>query len=117
MKSEEDRIGNNRLQKYIAFGVWIFYQVVRLSLGLVAHPYRSVREIMRGRWFVPLVFLPSLILVWIFISGRIAAWVVDVPVTRRDVLGVFYSTFILSLGLWQVLLWYLAMRFWVGLRK
>lgn len=72
---------------------------------------------MRGFWFIPLVMLPTGILIWIFITGRIAAWVIDIPGFTRDIMGVLYSSFLVSLMLWQVLLVYLSLRFWVGLRK
>ncbi len=103
--------------RIFSFLVWVFYQTGRLVIGLVVHPYRTVREIMRGRWFVPLVFLPTGIIVWIFVTGRIGAWAVDVTGLMRDVVGLFYAAFILSLFLWQGLLFYLGMRFWVGLRR
>lgn len=106
-----------QIQKLLAFLVWVMYQIGRLSLGLVVHPYRSVREIMRGEWFAPLIFLPTGILVWIFVSGRIAAWVIDVPSGYRDAIGLAYSTFVISLGLWQILLIYLGVRFGRGLRR
>lgn len=108
---------NSHFKKALTFVIWVGYQVLRLCLGLVVHPYRSVREIMRGRWFVPLVFLPSVILLWIFLSGRIAAWVVDVPLQSRDMIGLVYATFLFSLGMWQVLLFYLGLRFWVGFHR
>jgi hypothetical protein len=106
-----------KIQRFLAFLVWVVYHIVRLCLGLVVHPYRTMREIMRGRWFIPLVFLPTGILVWIFVTGRIAAWAVDVPYTLRDLIGLFYAAVLLSIGLWQSLLLYLGVRFWVGLRK
>jgi hypothetical protein len=100
----------------MSFLVWVVYQMLRLCLGLVIHPYRTVREIMRGKWFVPLVFLPSGLLVWIVVTGRIAAWAIDVPLATRDWLGIMYSTLIISLGIWQALLFYLAVRFKIGLK-
>ena len=109
--------GDLSLSQILAFLAWVVYHVLRLGLGLVVHPYRTTREIMRGRWFVPLVFLPTGLLVWIFVTGRIAAWVVEVPFFLRDVLGLFYATALLSIGLWQGLLVYLGVRFFVGLRK
>jgi hypothetical protein len=105
------------VDKILAFLTWVVYHILRLCLGLVVHPYRTTREIMRGRWFIPLVFLPTGILVWIFLTGRIAAWVVEVPFALRDVIGILYTSAILSIGLWQGLLLYLAVRFWVGLRR
>jgi len=101
----------------LAFLVWVAYHVGRLCMGLVIHPYRTMREIMRGRWFVPLVLVPAALLVWIFVTGRIAAWVVDVPYRYRDAIGLCYATLLFSLGLWQGLLLYLAFRFWVGLKR
>lgn len=114
---EKGKSFSETIVSYVSFGLWVVYQILRLILGLIAHPYRTVREIMRGRWFIPLVFVPSVLLVWILVTGRIAAWVVDVPYYSRDFLGIFYSTFIISIGLWQILLFYLAVRFWVGLRR
>lgn len=105
------------ISKTLAFLVWVVYHLLRLGFGLVVHPYRSVREIMRGRWFVPLVFLPSGLLLWIFVSGRVGAWVVDVPNRLREVVGLSLATLLVSLGLWQGLLLYLAVRFFVGLRR
>lgn len=114
---KEENSGIN-IVKVLSFLVWVVYQIMRLCLGLVVHPYRTVREIMRGRWFVPLVLLPSGLLFWILLTGRMAAWVVDVPlILARDWLGVFYSTLIISLGMWQALLLYLAVRFRMGLRE
>src|SRR3989344_2064129 len=105
------------LSAIVAFVVWVMYHGVRLCVGLVIHPYRTMREIMRGLWFVPLVFVPAALLIWIFVTGRIAAWVVDVPSALRDWIGLFYATLLLSLGLWQALLLYLAVRFWAGLKR
>lgn len=107
----------SQLASFLAFLVWVFYQLLRLSVGLVLHPYRTVREIMRGVWFVPLVLWPLALLVWIFVTGRIAAWVIDVPVSFRDVIGVGFATLILSLCLWQALLFYLTLRFWLGFKR
>ncbi len=105
------------LTRGLAFIVWVVYHLGRLCLGLVIHPYRTVREIMRGRWFEPLVFVPTALLVWIFITGRLAAWVINVPDRYRDLIGIFYATLLFSLGLWQALLLYLAVRFWAGLKR
>ena len=105
------------LSQGLAFGVWVVYHGVRLCVGLVIHPYRTMREIMRGLWFVPLVFVPVVLLIWIFVTGRIAAWVVDGPSALCDWIGLFYASLLLSLGLWQALLLYLAVRFWAGLKR
>lgn len=105
------------MQRALAFLVWVVYHLFRLCLGLIIHPYMTVREIMRGRWFIPLLFFPFGILVWMFLSGRIGAWVVDVPFSFRDGVALLFATAILSIGLWQGLLLYLGMRFWVGLRR
>ncbi|OGY16857.1 MAG: hypothetical protein A2785_03775 [Candidatus Chisholmbacteria bacterium RIFCSPHIGHO2_01_FULL_49_18] len=101
----------------VAFLVWVIYHFLRLSLGIVIHPYRTTREIMRGRWFTPLVFLPTALLAWIFLSGRVGAWIVDVPTYSRDILGLCFASALVSIGLWQMLLFYLSLRFFVGLRK
>ena len=61
--------GDLLLSQILAFLAWVVYHVLRLGLGLVVHPYRTTREIMRGRWFVPLVFLPTGLLVWILSLG------------------------------------------------
>jgi hypothetical protein len=115
--TDDQNLKNLSISEILALIIWIVYQIARLTLGLVVHPYRTVREIMRGRWFIPLVFLPIGILVWIIVTGRVAAWVIDIPTITRDVLGILYASFIMSLALWQGLLFYLGVRFWVGLRR
>lgn len=105
------------IQSLLALITWVIYHILRLCIGLVLHPYRTAREIMRGRWFVPLILLPSGILTWIFVSGRLGAWALDVPASSRDFLGVVFAAGIVSIGLWQGLLLYLGVRFWVGLKK
>lgn len=108
----------SEIQRALAFFVWIVYHLLRLCLGLVVHPYRTMREIMRGRWFMPLVLLPTGLLVWIFVTGRIAAWAVDVSsLWLRDVIGLFYAAVLLSIGLWQGLLLYLGVRFGTRLKR
>ena len=37
------------LSQILAFLVWVVYHVLRLGLGLVVHPYRTTREIMRPK--------------------------------------------------------------------
>jgi hypothetical protein len=117
MQSEEKNSFYGWLQKAAILVVWVLYQFMRLCLGLAVHPYKTTREIMRGVWFVPLVFLPSGLLLWIFATGRIAAWVLEVPVYFRDGLGVIYATLLFSLMFWQALLLYLSVRFGKGLRR
>lgn len=111
------RVSRYDLAALAALLVWVIYHLLRLGVGLVLHPYRTAREIMRGRWFVPMIFLPTGLLMWILLSGRIGAWVVEVPEAYRDLLGMGLATVIVSIGLWQVLLFYLGVRFFVGMRR
>lgn len=105
------------MKRILAFLTWVLYQTLRLIFGLVVHPYRTTREIMRGKWFVPLVLLPSGILFWIIVTGRVAAWMVDINGVWREVVAMGFATFIVSMVFWQGLLLYLGIRFGVGLRR
>ena len=105
----------------LSFGYWFGAH----SLGLLLHPYQSVRRMHRERVYESLVWLPSVcLLIW---------WVFGLVVSRLDVLasmGLYFlvvpvdklgiTRVVLVFGfvwggvfllMWQGLLWYLWRRF------
>ena len=89
------------------------------TLGLLTHPYITMREITRERFLRPLVIMPVVwwILSWIVavVIGRMGLWfglnesLWTIPVGKGLVFGWLWGT--VFLGLWQVVLGYLYVRF------
>lgn len=95
------------------------------SLGLLIHPYQSMRRVVRQGVFVPLVLLPSVCLAgWWFLGivvGHVAVlaslgfgWAARGLATFYYTPMIMYFVFVwvgIFLILWQGLLWYLYVRF------
>ncbi len=95
------------------------------SLGLLVHPYQSMRRIVRERGFRPLVWLPSVCLGCWWIIGVVVAhfnvlaslglgfWAMKLERfgPTEIVLAYGWLWIGVSLVLWQVLLGYLYARF------
>lgn len=99
----------------LSWGYWFSSR----TLGLLSHPYITMREIVREHFLRPLAVLPTVIWImsWVVavIIGRVGLWfeiqdsVWAVPVGRGLVfLWVWLSWFLL---IWQVVLSYLYVRF------
>jgi len=86
-----------------------FYSSGQIVLGLILHPYRTMQLIVRGKVFLPFVFLPLLILLLVFLLFRIDF------VSSFYLVNWFFSFFvkilIIFLALWQITLSYLLIRF------
>jgi len=115
-----------RKMAVVSLGYWFGSH----SLGLLMHPYQSVRRMVREEVFVPLVMLPSVVLmVWWMVGVVVANFnvlatlglgLVAVELERRGptqiVLSLAWLWGVVFLLLWQVMLGYLYRRF-RGLRR
>ncbi len=99
----------------LSFGYWFGSR----TQGLLVHPYITMREIMRERFLRPLTLVPTVlwILLWLavfwlarlgLVLGLNTGWWV-MPLGRVLVFGWIWSW--IFLGLWQLLLLYLYVRF------
>jgi len=110
-----------KLKTILSFGYWFG----ALSLGLLLHPYLTLRKMVRDRLMRPLAFLPLVSAVCLWVSG---VMVVSLGGVILRILGVVMpGMVIIGLGflfwwvmwfliLWQMVLGYLLIRFLVVLK-
>lgn len=110
-----------RERTILSWGYWFS----ALSLGLLLHPYMTLRRMVRDRLLRPLVVLPvvSAFFLWMatFVAVRVGALFLDVlgvgvPVGTTMVLAFWFWWVVWFLALWQVVLAYLFVRFTVVLK-
>lgn len=99
----------------------VAYWYSSYTLGLLLHPYKTAREIVRGGVFVPLLFAPAVYwgVVWAgaFVGVRLGDLLLEgVGVEMAPLWLVRLAAFLFwwvmwFLGLWQVELLYLWVRF------
>lgn len=99
------------------FLVFITYIWAKLLLGLVVHPYQSVREITRRHILLPVVLSPLYGLVILFFAGRIVSFIINIQGTIRDYIAFILSAGLISISLWQLLLLYLLINFLFASKK
>lgn len=92
----------------------VMYQVGRVSLGLAVHPYRTMRQVARDKWEWPLALVPAGLLLTSLIMGRVGAKLVEVPEMWRNKLALMLVTGTVGLLVWQGVVGYLGLRFWLA---
>jgi hypothetical protein len=104
--------------KKSSFVIFATYILTKTLLGLVIHPYKSVRKVSRHKVLVPMVFSPLYSLLGLFVIGRIGSFLFDVhDVVKRDIIAQLLGTGLISILLWQLLLVYLLINFIFALKK
>ncbi|OGV90636.1 hypothetical protein A2783_05750 [Microgenomates group bacterium RIFCSPHIGHO2_01_FULL_45_11] len=105
----------------LSFGYWFS----AYSLGLLLHPYKTVRELARRRVFGPLVLVP--VVMWLVFwfggmvglrFGGVILWLLGLVATARflHILSFLFWWLTIFLGMWQAVLIYLFLRFRLTLR-
>lgn len=97
--------------------IFIAYVWTKTLLGLAITPYKSTREITRHRVLLPVVFSPLYGLVILFIIGRVGSFLFDLDGVQRSLLALVLSSALISILLWQGLLIYLLLSFYLAFRK
>ncbi|MBI4084559.1 MAG: hypothetical protein HY431_01495 [Candidatus Levybacteria bacterium] len=97
--------------------LFIAYVWTKTLLGLAITPYKSVRELTRHRVLLPVVFSPLYGLAILFVVGRVGSYVFEVDGIIRSSLAFILSSALLSILMWQALLIYLLLSFYLALRK
>lgn len=112
---------SSRERTILSWGYWFS----ALSLGLLLHPYMTLRRMVRDRLLRPLVALPvvSAVFLWMatFLMVRLGSLGLDVlgvgvPGGTTMLLAFVFWWVVWFLLLWQVVLGYLFVRFTVVLR-
>lgn len=100
----------------LSFGYWFGV----LSVGLLIHPYITMRKMVRDRLMRPLAFLPIVTAMCLWVGGGV---IVGIGSLALGVLGIVLPGWIIGamgflfwwimwfLVLWQVVLGYLLFRF------
>ena len=98
------------------------YWFSALSLGLLLHPYITLRKMIRDKLLRPLVFLPAVSAMFLWVGTAILvrvgslllSWLgMSVVSGTSLVLGFLFWWVVVFLGLWQVVLVYLFGRFFM----
>ena len=107
----------NKRTTALSLGYWFS----AYTLGMLLHPYKTVRELVRKPQFAIMVITPVVIfgVMWgVGMVGLRAGWVIlwmlGLTATPRfvNILAFLFWWMTVFLGLWQVLLGYLWVRFW-----
>ena len=102
----------------LSMGYWFS----ALSLGLLLHPYVTLRKMIRDKLLRPLVFLPAVSAMFLWVGTAILvrvgslllSWLgMSVVSGTSLVLGFLFWWVVVFLGLWQVVLVYLFGRFFM----
>jgi hypothetical protein len=93
------------------FLIFVAYIWTKTLLGLTFHPFSTIREVTRRPVLLPVIFSPIIGLLTLFILGRIAALLITVYGTSRELIAFTLSTALISIVFWQLLLVYLLGSF------
>lgn len=93
------------------FLIFVSYIWLKVLLGLVIHPYKSVQEVTRHHVLFPVVLSPVYGLIILFIIGRVGSFLFDVYGFKRELMALVLSSALISILLWQLLLLYLLINF------
>ena len=93
------------------FFIYVAYVWTKTLLGLTFHPYTSVRETLRRPVLLPVIVSPLMGLGILLITGKLASLLIVVYDLKRELIGIFLSTTLISIIFWQLLLLYLLISF------
>lgn len=99
------------------FLIFVTYIWVKTLLGLVIHPYKSVREVTRHHVLFPVVLSPFYGLITLFVIGRIGSFLFETHGLIRETMALVLSTGLISILAWQLLLLYLLTSFLLALQR
>lgn len=93
------------------FFIYVAYIWTKTLLGLTFHPYISIRETIRRPVLLPVIVSPLIGLGILLITGKLASLLIVVYDLKRELIGIFLSTTLISIIFWQLLLVYLLLSF------
>lgn len=95
--------------KKSTFVIFTLYTWFRVFYGLIFHPYKTTREIVRHPILVPALVTPFFALGVLFVLGRIGALLVDVYGINRSFIAICLGSSLFAILFWQLLLVYLLL--------
>ena len=98
-------------QKLAHFGVSSLSISSRVAYGLLLYPYQTVLELVKHRIFLPIVLGPFVS----FVIIKFIWYLLFTPWLGSDhglLLSFLANWVVIFLGMWQIVLIYLTIRFW-----
>ncbi|MDO8621452.1 MAG: hypothetical protein Q7R31_04215 [Candidatus Levybacteria bacterium] len=99
---------------FLIFSAYIFTKTL---IGLIFHPFITIRQVTRRPVLLPVIFSPFVGLIILFMFGRIGSVLINTYGLKREAISLFLSTVFISVMLWQILLIYLLISFLFALWK
>jgi len=93
------------------FLLYTSYIWTKTLLGLTFHPYLLVKETVRRPILLPVIFSPLITMFLFFIVAKIGSLLIIIYGLQREVVALFFSTALISIIFWQLLLLYLLLSF------
>ena len=93
---------------FFTFSVYIW---LKIFYGVTFHPYKTLWEIRRHPILTPMLASPFFTLVCISILGKIGSILIAVYGQERSLIAIILGGAILSILLWQLLLFYFLSNF------
>lgn len=100
-----------------AIAIFITYVWTKTLLGLTFSPYHSMRDVVRNKVLLPVVFSPLLGIVLLLIIGRIGAMLFTLQGILRQTFAIVLSAGLISILLWQALLLYLLFSLYFAMHR
>jgi hypothetical protein len=106
----------NKATAVLSLGYWFS----AYTLGMLLHPYKTVRELVRREAFGPMVLVPVFMWVVMWLLGMVGLrfgwlilWVLGLDATPRfvNILAFLFWWMTFFAGMWQVVVGYLWVRF------
>lgn len=89
------------------FLIFVAYVWTHTLLGLTFTPYKSIREVMKRPVLIPVLFSPFIGIILLLLTGKASSYIIYVSGFERELVAFFLSTTLISIILWQILLFYL----------
>ena len=89
----------------------VVYSISQITLGIIMHPYQTMRQIVREQVFSWMVLLPVALWVFGLVVWRVVSWLLLTVIPFPNFwtfLALWFSMFCM---LYQLLLFYLLIRF------
>lgn len=93
------------------------YIWTKTLLGLTFSPYKSLRDVSRRPVLLPVVLSPLYGLAALFVLGRIGSILFEVEGYKRTFMAFLLSSGLISILLWQLLIVYLLISFFLAFRR
>jgi len=99
------------------FIIYTSYIWTKMLLGLIFHPYKSVKETIKRPILLPTLLSPLITIAVLLVTSKIASLLIVVYGLKREAVAIFLSTTLISIIFWQLLLIYLLINFLIVSHK